>query len=138
MAPPQTVLGSNHRNMWKILKNLLLQNHFPRMLEIWYVALPGDPSPSLFKARSLGKMAPCCWVLGSNHRNTLENMKKLFCFKTTWLRCMKFGIEHCVVELFKVCSDGDLKVPKGSAALGIGFEHFNSGEQFRAILALFF
>ena len=46
MAPPQRVLGSNHRN-----KNLP-QNHLPQMLEIRYVALPSGPLPSLFKARS--------------------------------------------------------------------------------------
>ena len=44
MAPPQRVLGSNHRKRWKILKkSLLLQNHLPQMLEIRYVALPSSP-----------------------------------------------------------------------------------------------
>ena len=52
MAPPQRVLGSNHRNRWKICKNLLLQNHSPQMLEIRYVALPLDPLPTLFKSGS--------------------------------------------------------------------------------------
>ena len=28
MAPPQRVLGLNHRNRYKIFKSLLLQNHF--------------------------------------------------------------------------------------------------------------
>ena len=36
----------------KILKNLLLQNHLAQMLEIWYVALPSGPIPSLFKPQS--------------------------------------------------------------------------------------
>ena len=40
MAPPQRVLGLNHRNRWKIFKNLL-QNHLPQMFEIRFVALPG-------------------------------------------------------------------------------------------------
>ena len=40
-APPQRVLGLNYRNRWKIFKSLLLQNHLPQMLEIWFVALPG-------------------------------------------------------------------------------------------------
>ena len=40
MAPPQRVLGLNHRNRWKIFKSLL-QNHLPQMFEIWFVALPG-------------------------------------------------------------------------------------------------
>ena len=41
MAPPQRVVGLNHRNRWKIFKSLLLQNHLPQMLEIRFVALPG-------------------------------------------------------------------------------------------------
>ena len=40
-----------HRN---ILKNLLLQNHLAQMFEIWYVALPSAPLPSLFQMKVLG------------------------------------------------------------------------------------
>ena len=58
MAPPQRVLGSNHRNRWKILKNLLLQNHLPKMLDIRYIALPSGALPSLFKPRSEGPKWP--------------------------------------------------------------------------------
>ena len=55
MAPPQRVLGLNHRNRWKIFfKNLLLQNHLPQMFEIRFVALPGGLLPSLFKSRFEG------------------------------------------------------------------------------------
>ena len=39
MAPPQRVLGLNHRNRYKVFKSLLLQNHL--MFEIWFVELPG-------------------------------------------------------------------------------------------------
>ena len=49
MAPPQRVLGLNHRNRYKIFKSLLLQNHMPQMFEIWFVALPGG---LLFQCRS--------------------------------------------------------------------------------------
>ena len=42
-----------------ILQNLLLQNCLAQMLEIWYVALPGGPLPSLFKPRSQGPRWPC-------------------------------------------------------------------------------
>ena len=49
MAPRQGVLGSNHRMHRNIFKNLLLQNHLAQMFEIWYVALPSEPLPSLFK-----------------------------------------------------------------------------------------
>ena len=53
MAPLQRVLGSNHRNRWKIFKNLL-QDNSPRALEIRYVALPSGALPSLFKPMSEG------------------------------------------------------------------------------------
>ena len=39
-------------------KNLLLQNCLAQVLEIWYVALPGGPLPSLFKPRSQGPRWP--------------------------------------------------------------------------------
>ena len=35
----------NRRNRWKILKNLLLQNHLPQMFEIRFVAMPGGLCP---------------------------------------------------------------------------------------------
>ena len=38
--------------------------------------------------------------------------KKIFCFRTTWFRCLKFGIVDCIVELFQVCSDGGLRDQK--------------------------
>ena len=57
MALPKKVLGSNHRNRWKIFKNLL-QYHLPEMLEIRYVALPSGPSPSLCKPRAKGPEWP--------------------------------------------------------------------------------
>ena len=42
-APPQRFLGSNHRHTWRIFKSFFLQNHFPQMLEILYVALLTGP-----------------------------------------------------------------------------------------------
>ena len=45
-----------------------------------------------------------------------------------------FGIEHYIVGLFSVCSNGGLGVPKSNAALGFGFELVNSDERIRAIL----
>ena len=58
MASPQRALSSTHRNKWKILKNHLLQNYLPLMLEIMYVALPSGPILSLFKPRSEGSKWP--------------------------------------------------------------------------------
>ena len=40
------------------LKNLLLQNCLAQGLEIWYIALPGGPLPSLFKPRFQGPRWP--------------------------------------------------------------------------------
>ena len=40
------------------LKNLLLQNCWAQGLEIWYIALPGGPLPSLFKPRFQGPRWP--------------------------------------------------------------------------------
>ena len=39
-------------------KNLLLQNCLAQGLEIWYIALPGGPLPSLFKPRFQGPRWP--------------------------------------------------------------------------------
>ena len=58
MAPPQRVLGLNHRNGWKIFKNVLLQNHLPQMLGIRHETLPSGALPSLFKSRSEGSKWP--------------------------------------------------------------------------------
>ena len=43
MAPPKSIIGSNHRNTWKIFNNLFLQNHLPLVLEFRYVAMPSSP-----------------------------------------------------------------------------------------------
>ena len=48
----------DHRNRWKIFKNLLLQNHLPQMFEIRFVELPGGLLPSLFKPRFEGPKWP--------------------------------------------------------------------------------
>ena len=40
MAPPQGSLAQNMEIDRKYNKNVWLQNHLAKMLEIWYVALP--------------------------------------------------------------------------------------------------
>ena len=40
-------------------------------------------------------------VLGSKHRNIGKNILKKFCFRPTWIKCLKLGIEDCIVELSK-------------------------------------
>ena len=54
-------------NEKKIFKNPLLQNH---LAQIWYVALPNNVLPNLFKSRSQGPRFSVTGVLGSNHRST--------------------------------------------------------------------
>ena len=55
-----------------------------------------------------------------------------------WLRCLKFGNEHCIVEFFLVCPNSGRRVPKSSVAQVFGLELFNSGERFRAFWALLY
>ena len=40
------------------LKNLLLQNCLAQGLDIWFIAVPGGPLPSLFKPRFQGPRWP--------------------------------------------------------------------------------
>ena len=71
MAPPARVLGLNHKNTKKYIKNLF-HNHLSQVHEIWYVALPSGPLPSLFKLKSQGSIWPFCL----KHRNTQKNTRK--------------------------------------------------------------
>ena len=66
MAPRQ---GSEVQTIeiHKIFKNLLLQNHMAQVFQIWYVALPCGPLPSLLGS----KMAP---ARGSQVR-TIESIR---------------------------------------------------------------
>ena len=59
MAPPQGVLGLNHRNTKKNIQNLL-QNHLLQVHEIWYVAFLSVPLSCLFNEsfRFLNAPAP--------------------------------------------------------------------------------
>ena len=40
--------------------------------------------------------------------------------ETTRPRALLFGLKHCVVDLYQVCSDGGLGVQNGSAVGGGG------------------
>ena len=138
MALPQRVLGSNHRNRWKIFKNFLLQNHLPLMLEIRYVALSSGPLPSLFKSRSEDPTWPYArgsWVwnieIHSQMKNNLQFQNYLAQMLEIWYRGLH---SWALLSLLKWWP----QVPKSSAALGFGFEPLNSGERFRVIMALLY
>ena len=47
---------------------------------------------------------------------------KIFFSRTAWLRCLKFGMKHCLVVLYQVCSNGGPRVQNGPGAGGLGFE----------------
>ena len=137
-GPPQRVLGLNHRNRWKIFKNLLLQNYLPQMFEIRFVALPSGLLPSLFKPRFKGPKWPYprgSWVWSIEiHRQYEKNLlfqNNLAQMLENWYRGLH---SWALLSLLKWWPH----VPKSSTALGFGFELLNSGERFRAIMALLF
>ena len=74
-------------------------------LDIWYVASPGRPSPSLFKSCPWGQKWP-------HPRGQIvyiglygENMKKIFWSEITRPRALSFGMKHHLVVLYQVCSN---------------------------------
>ena len=42
--------------------------------------------------------------------------------ETAWPRALIFGMKHCLVDLYQVCSNGGLRVQNGRGAGGLGFE----------------
>ena len=73
-------------------RNLLLQNCLAKVLESWYVALPGSPLPSLFKLKS---HSPRWQRTRGSYIQNIEIHKiysKIFFFRTAMLICLKFGI----------------------------------------------
>ena len=133
MAPPQRVLGMNNRNRLKIFKNLLLQNHLPQMFEISLVALPKFvqtkfEGPKWHYPRSF-------WIWSIEIHRQYE---KYLLFQNNLTQML----ENWYTGLYSWALLSLLKwwphVPKSSAAMGFGFELLNSGERFRAIMALLF
>ena len=132
----------DNRKRWKIFQNLL-QNLLPQMLEIRYVAVPSGPlpsllKPSLLKPRSEGPKWPYArgsWVwsieIHGQYEKNLPFKNHLAWMLKIWYRGLH---NRALLSLLKWWP----QVPKSSAALGFGFEHLNSGERFRAILALLF
>ena len=134
MALPTRVLGF----IEKLLKNLLLQNHLPQMLEIRYIALPSGPLPILFKSRSEGQTWPytrSSWVWSVEiHRQYEKNLQFQY-HLAKMLEIWYSGLHSwALLSLLKWWP----QVPKSSAALGFGLELLNSGERFRAIMTLLY
>ena len=75
------------------------------MLESWYVALPHNPLPRLLKPRSQGSRWPAPGAPRFEPKKCIEIYLKIFFFRTTWLRCLKFGMLHCQVVFYQVCSN---------------------------------
>ena len=122
----------------KLLKNLLLQNHLPQMLEIRYIALPSGLLPVLFKSRSEGPKWPYArssWVWSVEiHRQYEKNLQFQY-HLAQMLEIWYSGLHSwALLSLLKWWP----QVTKSSAALGFGLELLNSGERFRAIMALLF
>ena len=59
-SDPRVQIGPVYVEKYK--KNLL-ENHLDQTLEIWYIALPSGPIPSLFKWQPQGPKWPC-WEMG--------------------------------------------------------------------------
>ena len=52
----------------------------------------------------------------------IEKYLKIFFFRTTWLRCLKLGIKHCLVILYQVCSNEDPRFEDDPMPGGLRFK----------------
>ena len=109
------------------------------MFEIRFVALPGGLLPSLFKPRSEGPKWPYprgSWVWSIEiHRQYEKNSSVSEQLGSDAWKLVYWGLHSWApLSLLKWWPH----IPKSSAALGFGFELLNSGERFRAIVALLF
>ena len=51
---------------------------------------------------------------------------KIFFSRTAWLRCLKFGLWHCLVVLYQVCSNQGPRVQGGPGPGVLGSNHGNA------------
>ena len=110
------VLCSNHRNTLKIFKTLLIQSQLAQMLETWHVAMPNglfqvcsNRGPSL-------KDGPGARFKQYKYIKNIEKSSSSTC-----LRCLKFGMCHCLVVLYQVYSNKGLRNQISPATMGLGF-----------------
>ena len=97
-APRQGFPCSNHRITINRFKKSSSLEQLAQMFEIWHVAMPSGLLSSMFKSRPQVPRWPLCQgVPGLNHRN--RKIKKIFFFRTNWLRCLIFNMWHTLVDL---------------------------------------
>ena len=65
----------------KTWKNLLVWNHMAQSLDIWFVASPGGPQPSLFKLCPWGQKWPAPWVTCFTEAYIGKKWKKKYCLQ---------------------------------------------------------
>ena len=71
------------------------------MLEFRNVALPNGPLPSLFNEGLRVQNGLTPGAPGFEAQKYIGKYEeKIFCLRTTWLSCLKFHIEDCIIELF--------------------------------------
>ena len=56
----------------------------------------------------------------------IEKYSEIFSFRTTCLRCLKFGMKRCLMALYHVCLNEGPRVQEGPAPGGPGFNHRNT------------
>ena len=85
-------------------KIFLSENHMVLSVDIWYVASPGEPLPSLFKL----------WLWTKNGRPWghmlyfgihVEKHETIFLSETIRPRVLIFGMYYPQVDLYQVCSN---------------------------------
>ena len=82
--------------------------------------------PSLFKRRSHGPRWPFLRYLRFEPEKYVDIYLKIFFFRTTCLRCLKFVMKHDLVVLYRVCSNEDPRVQDSPVPGVWGSHHRNT------------
>ena len=86
------------------------------MLEIWYVPLPNGPLLSFSNEGLRVQNGP---APGSPWFIALKYIEKIF--KNLLLRCLEFGMKHCLDVFYQVCSNEGLRFQTGLSPVSPGF-----------------
>ena len=73
------------------------------------------------------RVSYCHWPMSVVHRASSVVRRQQFalnniCSETASPRALIFGMWHCLIDLYRVCSKGGRGVRNGSAAGGLGFK----------------